>query len=272
MTRNPSTRESDRRPLRQELGHLRLEEGVLDLDRVARELAGLESPPGSRARRRCRLRRRLGSDRRRGSEVPGSAISATRAPRPGAVRERREGSAPAQDVRLRRHRVTRNATSPVPPGEMYCVEASSSIFGGVRSTVTGIAGDRAGLAPQGPPEIVARPYLECRAALAEPVRRALDHEGDLDAPGEGGLALGDGRRGAGLRDRTSTWATLPRRASSTTVNGVFWPRKRGGVVSDCTPGTVCRQTRYETEPTTARGEAGRGAPRLSRGTAGARGG
>src|SRR5262244_4424556 len=27
--------------------------------------------------------------------------------------------------------------------------------------------------------------------------------------------------------------------------------KRGAVVSDCTPGTVCRQTRYATEPTTA---------------------
>src|SRR5262249_15009813 len=27
--------------------------------------------------------------------------------------------------------------------------------------------------------------------------------------------------------------------------------KRGAVVRDCTPGTVCRQTRYATEPTTA---------------------
>src|SRR5207245_6386646 len=51
--------------------------------------------------------------------------------------------------------------------------------------------------------------------------------------------------------RTSTRATLPRRASTTTVNDVFCPTKRGGVVRDCTPGTVCRHTRYATEPTTA---------------------
>jgi hypothetical protein len=44
--------------------------------------------------------------------------------------------------------------------------------------------------------------------------------------------------------RTSTRATSPRRASTITVNDVFCPMNRGAVVSDCTPGTVCRQTRY----------------------------
>ena len=52
--------------------------------------------------------------------------------------------------------------------------------------------------------------------------------------------------------RISTRVTFPRRASSTTVNGVFWPRKRGGADRDCTPGTVWRQPRYDTEATTAR--------------------
>ncbi len=33
--------------------------------------------------------------------------------------------------------VTRNATSPLPPGERYRVAARTSTFGGVRSTVTG---------------------------------------------------------------------------------------------------------------------------------------
>jgi hypothetical protein len=63
-----------------------------------------------------------------------------------------------------------------------------------------VAGDRAVLAPERPPEVVARPQLEGGVALAEPERAALHHEGNLHAPAERALLLGHRRRRARLHD------------------------------------------------------------------------
>ena len=72
-----------------------------------------------------------------GVKSQGSAIRATRTPcSAGPHAKLGRASLPAVTVE-REAPVTRKATSPLPPGDRYCVAARSSIFGGVRSTVTG---------------------------------------------------------------------------------------------------------------------------------------
>src|SRR5207244_6238832 len=63
-----------------------------------------------------------------------------------------------------------------------------------------VARDRTLVRAERSPEIVARPHLEAGAPLAQTERRALQHEGDLDAPPERALLFGDDRRSAALDD------------------------------------------------------------------------
>ena len=115
------------------------------------------------------------------------------------------------------------------------------------------AGDRPVVETDRSPEVVARPHLEGGVALAQPRAPLSTVTGNLHAPAERALLLGHRRRGS--RPAPPAPRPAPRcraRASSTKVSGVFCPRNGGGVDVTWTPGTDCRQARYDTEPTTAR--------------------
>src|SRR5213594_732915 len=62
------------------------------------------------------------------------------------------------------------------------------------------ANDGKVVAPDRTPERIASPHLDGRAALAQAERRAVDHDGQLDAPAEAAFFRGHGRRLAGLLD------------------------------------------------------------------------
>ena len=187
-------------PLRQELGHLGLEERVLDVDRVLRELAranlGRDPARGGVARLVAGAdldrRGRVVVPRQRDQRDAGAFVGR-------AEGERRERRRAGQDVGPRRagdpeHDEPAPARREVARGSEQLDLRRREVDG------DGIAGDRAVVAPDRTPEGVARPHLDGRAALAEPERRAVHHDGNLHPAAEAAVFRGHRCRLAGLLD------------------------------------------------------------------------
>src|SRR5438093_42850 len=185
-----------RRALGQELRDLGLEERVLDLDRVAGKLARADLGWNATRRGVAGFVGRADRQRDRRVEVPRERDQRdARAAIFRAVGERREHQRTGADVGAH------GAGHPEPdgpgaPGRQIAGGGEQLDLRRREIDRDRVAGDRAILAPERPPEVVARPHLEGGVALAEPERAALHHEGNLHAPAEGALLLGYRRRRA----------------------------------------------------------------------------
>src|SRR5881628_2623571 len=118
-----------------------------------------------------------------GSKSQGKAINATRAPRSsGPKANDGNTSGPAlTSVRGARHP---ERDEPAPAGRQIAGGGEQLDLRRCKVDRDGVAGDRAVRAPERAPEVVARPHLDGRAALPEPERGAVDHNGNLHTPAE----------------------------------------------------------------------------------------
>ncbi len=187
-------------PLWQELGDLGLEERVLDVDRVLRELARANLRRDPARGGIARLVAGADLDRCGRIVVPGQGDQRDASAFVGrAEGEGREGRRAGQDLGARRARDPERDEPAPARREVACGREELDLR---RCEVDGdgIAGDRAVVAPERTPEVVARPHLDARAALAEPERGAVHHDRNLHAPAETAVLRGHRRRLAGLLD------------------------------------------------------------------------
>ena len=150
-----------------------------------------------------------------------------------------DGNARAPTVTsVRSASLTRNATSCTPPGDTYRVVASTSSFGGVRSTVTGALTTGRSAPRYGRQKSSCAHTSSVAGPSRSPTAVASKRTGSspLGPSGASDFATVTGRPPCTMR--TSARATLPRDACSVTVNAGAAPMARGTASTARTPGIV----------------------------------